>query len=95
MKNDDMVNHPAHYTNGKFECIDVIKEATQQCEKFEAYLVGTILKYIWRFKLKNGVEDLKKARWYLNKLIEEEEAGENADKNQFHNEWMEKIKESL
>lgn len=74
---NDMVNHPKHYTSGKIECIDVIKEITQQCNKFEAYLIGTILKYLWRWKLKNGLEDLKKAQWYLSKLISEVEKNEN------------------
>lgn len=67
---NDMVNHPEHYTGRKFECIEVIEEITKDCNEFEAYLVGTILKYLWRFKNKNGLEDLKKAQWYLNKLIE-------------------------
>ena len=69
IKNDN-VNHPSHYTQGKFECIEVIEEITKPLEKFEAYLTGTILKYLWRWKHKNGLEDLKKARWYLDKLIE-------------------------
>lgn len=68
----DMVNHPTHYTQSKFECIEIIEEITKPCNKFEAYLVGTILKYLWRFKYKNGLEDLKKARWYLDKLISNE-----------------------
>lgn len=70
MEKNDVINHPAHYTSsGKFECIEVIEEITKQCNQFEAYLIGTILKYLWRWKLKNGLEDLKKARWYLDKLI--------------------------
>ena len=67
--NTNNVNHPKHYTQGKFECIDVIEEITKPCTKFEAYIIGTVLKYLWRFKFKNGLEDLKKARWYLDKLI--------------------------
>lgn len=69
----DNVNHPRHYTQGKFECIEVIEEITKPLEKFEAYLTGTILKYLWRWKHKNGLEDLKKARWYLDKLIKKVE----------------------
>lgn len=70
MEKNDVINHPTHYTSsGKFECIEVIEEITKQCNQFEAYLIGTILKYLWRWKLKNGLEDLKKARWYLDKLI--------------------------
>jgi hypothetical protein len=44
-------------------------------DEFSAYLQGNITKYLWRFKQKNGVEDLKKAQWYLNKLIKEYEMG--------------------
>ena len=66
---NDMVNHPQHYTQSKYECIDVIEEITKPCNMFEAYIIGTVLKYIWRFKYKNGLEDLKKARWYLDRLI--------------------------
>jgi len=66
---EDMVNKPPHYTQGAIECIDVIEEITKPCSKFEAYIIGTVLKYLWRFKFKNGLEDLKKARWYLDKLI--------------------------
>lgn len=73
----DMVNHPSHYTQGKFECIEVIEEITKPCNGFEAYLIGTILKYLWRWKFKNGLEDIKKARWYLDKLIEKVEDKEN------------------
>lgn len=63
----DNVNHPSHYTQGKFETIDIIEDITK--EGFDSYLVGNILKYISRYKHKNGVEDLKKCRWYLDKLI--------------------------
>lgn len=64
----DIVNHPAHYTAGGIETIDYIKEKTTP-EGFEGHLVGCILKYISRYKFKNGIEDLKKCRWYLDKLI--------------------------
>lgn len=73
LETKDMVNHPQHYTQGNMECIDVIEEITKPCSKFEAYIIGTVLKYIWRFKYKNGIEDLKKARWYLDRLILKEE----------------------
>ena len=68
MKNDN-VNHPPHYTKDEIECIDAIRSATG--EGYEYYLQGNIIKYIWRYRHKNGVEDLKKAKWYLQKLIEE------------------------
>lgn len=73
---EDMVNQPPHYTQGAIECIDVIEEITKPCSKFEAYIIGTVLKYLWRFKFKNGLEDLKKARWYLDKLISKMEGEE-------------------
>ncbi len=66
--NLDMVNNPAHYNEATIETIDVIESVTQ--DGFESYLQGNILKYICRYKYKNGVEDLEKARWYLNRLIE-------------------------
>ncbi|MEF2965047.1 DUF3310 domain-containing protein [Paenibacillus sp. M1] len=71
----DNVNHPCHYTSGKVECIDAIEAATEGLNGFEAYTTGNILKYLWRWKRKNGTEDLKKAQWYLNRLIET--VGEN------------------
>mgnify|MGYP003651288501 CR=1 FL=1 len=64
----DMVNHPIHYNKAGIETIDAISAATN--EGFKYYLQGNILKYIWRYEYKNGVEDLEKAQWYLNKLIE-------------------------
>ena len=67
----DMVNHPPHYNKAGIECIDAIRAATG--EGFEHYLQGNILKYLWRYRYKNGSEDLKKAQWYLDKLIEEHE----------------------
>ena len=65
----EMVNHPPHYTGGKIECIDAIASATTGLTGFESYLTGTILKYIWRWHWKNGAEDLKKARFYLDRLV--------------------------
>ncbi len=66
--NLDMVNSPAHYNKAGIETIDIIQSVTG--DGFETYLQGNILKYICRYKYKNGVEDLEKARWYLNRLIE-------------------------
>ena len=63
---DDRVNHPKHYTNGKIEPIDYIIGNGMD------YLEGNIIKYISRYKFKNGIEDLHKARFYLNMLIERE-----------------------
>ena len=65
----DMVNHPPHYIKSGIETIDAIQAMTG--DGFQSYLQGNILKYLWRYPYKNGVEDLKKAQWYLSKLIEE------------------------
>tara|TARA_X000001388_G_scaffold9290_1_gene5672 strand:+ start:4607 stop:4828 length:222 start_codon:yes stop_codon:yes gene_type:complete len=64
----DMVDRPPHYNASSLECIDAIEAITG--DGFEYYLQGNILKYLWRYRYKNGKEDLKKAQWYLNKLIE-------------------------
>lgn len=69
----DVVNHPNHYTFGSIECIDAIRVVTSGLNGFEAYCAGTVLKYLWRWKHKNGLEDLKKAEVYLRWLIEEVE----------------------
>lgn len=76
----DAVEHPQHYCAGDIECIDAI-EAAVSCQKnpVEAFLTGQVLKYLWRYPLKNGAEDLKKARWYLDRLIAKvENLAENA-----------------
>ena len=64
------VNHPDHYTAGGIECIEAIKAALGS-EGFLAYAQGNVLKYSWRYQHKGGVEDLQKARVYLNWMIEE------------------------
>ena len=66
----DNVNHPSHYTNGKYECIDILQDITKDLTGLEAVCTAHAVKYLWRWKYKNGVEDLKKANWYINKLIE-------------------------
>ena len=65
----DNVNKPQHYTYGEYECIDVIKEITKDLTGEEAFCIGNAIKYLWRWKHKNGIEDVKKARWYLDRLI--------------------------
>ena len=72
---EDMVNHPPHYNKAGIECIDAIKAMTD--DGFEYYLQGNIMKYLWRYRYKNGAEDLKKAQWYLNELIDELEKDES------------------
>lgn len=73
---DDMVNHPSHYIakNG-LETIDVIEAFTSELTGIEAVCTANALKYICRWKNKNGIQDLKKACWYLNYLIEHEKKG--------------------
>lgn len=66
----DVVNHPSHYTNGKVECIAAIESATVGKTGIEAVCVANVIKYLWRYEDKNDLEDIKKAQWYLNKLIE-------------------------
>lgn len=68
----DNVNSPSHYTQGGIECIDAIKAATEGLNGFEGYCTGNALKYLWRWKHKNGVEDLKKANWYIKRLAQEQ-----------------------
>lgn len=66
----DNVNHPTHYTDGGIECIEAI-EAQLTLEEYRGYLRGNCAKYLWRCNLKAAtLEDLKKCRWYLNRLIE-------------------------
>jgi hypothetical protein len=65
----DNVNHPSHYNSGKFEVIDIIDEFGKEYEGADGFCFGNIVKYVLRAKHKNGVEDLKKARWYLDRLI--------------------------
>ena len=73
------INHPKRYAGGKYECIDVMTDvfgvdAVRNFCKLNAF------KYLWREQQKNGVEDLKKAVWYLNKLIELSEGENNENK---------------
>ena len=65
----DSVNHPSHYTSGGVECIEAI-ESSMTLEAFKGYLKGNCIKYLYRYEKKqNRSEDLKKCRWYLEKLI--------------------------
>lgn len=68
----DPVNRPAHYTSGGIECIDAM-QAAFGVEAVKDFCLCNAFKYLWRHRNKNGVEDLKKARWYLNRLISETE----------------------
>ena len=66
----DNVNSPSHY-QGKVECIDCIESATAGLQGIEAFCTGNAIKYLDRWKRKNGIEDLKKAKWYIEKLLDE------------------------
>lgn len=74
MSSFDVVNKPKHYNLGKVECIDAIESATVQKTGLMAVCTGNIIKYVWRCEEKNGLEDMKKARWYLDRMIAAEEA---------------------
>ena len=70
--NEDLVNEPSHYTSGSVEVIDIIEQALRDTDDAVAgYLQGQALKYLLRMWLKdNPKQDAKKARWYLNRLIQ-------------------------
>jgi len=64
---NDPIN-PQHYTSGTIECIEAM-EASMSAEAFKGFLKGNCQKYLWRYEKKNGTEDLRKAKWYLDRLI--------------------------
>lgn len=70
VKAGDSVEHPLHYTQNGIECIEAIK-ASMTSDGFMDYCKGNVIKYLWRWRDKGGVEDLEKARVYLNWMIEE------------------------
>lgn len=69
---EDKVNHPSHYADTKIEVIKYIQDKLSS-EQFEGYCVGNVLKYVSRYRKKGGVEDLKKAEWYLKRIIKQKE----------------------
>jgi hypothetical protein len=71
----DFVNHPPHY-QGSIECIEAI-EASMSPEAFKGALKANVMKYIWRYETKGGLESLQKAQWYLTRLIATVEAEED------------------
>ena len=82
----DNVNHPKHYTQGVVECIDALAAATINLKGLDAVCTANAIKYLWRWGQKNGVEDLKKARRYIDKLVKENEVVEDktqAEEKQF------------
>lgn len=81
---NDVVNHPNHYNVRGIEAIDVIKAYTADLRGIQAVDTGNVIKYILRWNKKNGLEDLLKAQWYLNHLINNiKEDLETEDKNAY------------
>ena len=74
-KEGDDVSSPFHYNSGNIECIDAIKAVSSK-EEFEGYLRANVLKYIWRYRYKDNIKDLRKAKWYLDRLILSVNVGE-------------------
>lgn len=74
----DMVNHPKHYTQGGIECIDALKAATVGKNGIEAVCVANVIKYLWRYEEKNGIEDVRKAKWYIERLLKELEESQQS-----------------
>lgn len=64
----DPVERPKHYAFGGIECIEAV-EASMSPEAYRGFLKGNVQKYVWRYETKNGLQDLQKAKWYLDQLI--------------------------
>lgn len=75
----DMVDKPPHYNGSHIECIDAMEAMAEGCDipSHEAYCWQNCFKYLWRWPYKNGLEDLKKARWYLDRLIKKVEENQH------------------
>ena len=76
---DTMVNHLPHYTAGKVECIDALEAATTGLHGIEAVCTANAIKYLWRHQHKNGIQDLRKAIWYIERLIQHYEKQEQSN----------------
>ena len=87
---NDNVNHPSHYTSGKVECIDALDAATAGLQGIEAVCTANAIKYLWRWRQKNGIEDLEKAVWYINHLIKSLSPDPEPE---LENEWEKQAKE--
>lgn len=90
----DLVNHPSHYETGKFECIDVMEEALGR-DVVKGFCIGNAFKYLYRAKRKNGLEDFKKAQWYLNKVISMEDEDNTKDPYADQKEGLIKLEEKI
>ena len=84
MSDEANVNHPDHYRGDRFECIDVMEEVFGQ-KAVESFCICNAFKYLYRHKRKGGTEDLKKARWYLDRVIRARE--EHGDIPEGADEW--------
>jgi hypothetical protein len=80
----ERVNHPPHYNAGGIECIDALEAATSGLQGIEAFCTANAIKYLWRWKLKNGEEDLRKAVWYIERIIQRAGAESAAGKELFN-----------
>ena len=80
----ERVTPPPHYNAGGIECIDALEAATSGLQGIEAFCTANAIKYLWRWKLKNGEEDLQKAVWYINRLIQRAGADSAAGKELFN-----------
>jgi hypothetical protein len=79
LKINDLINNPSHYNTGDIECIEAI-QSSMTTRQFQGYLKGNVMKYVWRHEYKGKMlDDLRKARWYLNKLIATHEDNLNDD----------------
>lgn len=74
----DMVSNPKHYNQGGIECIDALKAATVGKRGIEAVCVANVIKYLWRYEEKNGIEDVRKAKWYVERLLKELEESQQS-----------------
>ena len=70
LKKEDNVYRPSHYNMGGVECIDAIEAAVTGLDGFEGFCIGNAIKYLWRWKYKGGLEDLKKAEFYIYRVID-------------------------
>ena len=75
---NNSIDHPVHYNTDGIECIDAMR-ITQGVEAVKDFCILNAFKYLWRYRHKNGTEDVKKAIWYLNKYVELEEVQNNAE----------------
>lgn len=91
----DNVNSPSHYTQAGIECIDAITAAVSGKSGIEAVCVANVIKYLWRYELKNGLEDVKKAQWYLNRLVSELESKPDPKHDVCNHDWHQAIDEDF